>query len=75
MDDLHEKCKHEIAHFDKLSICACDCNNDWTPRDLGSGEIIDTPRPAVEDLDSEDDDETQEPAASKPHTVRRKTTH
>lgn len=25
------KCVHEIAWFDKLSICSCECNADWKP--------------------------------------------
>jgi len=72
MDGIHKDCHHELSHFEKLWVCQCDCNVDWVPQDLGSGEIIDEPKPVV----AEEDDEVKEPAPtekpSAPTTVRRK---
>lgn len=34
----HESCKHELAYYDKLWICSCDCNKDWVPQDLNNQE-------------------------------------
>jgi hypothetical protein len=83
MDGHHgEKCKHEIAFFDKLHVCACDCNKDWTPQDLGSGELFHAPKPVAkpvttdEDTDEEPEETPEEPAqepAKKVKPVRRKT--
>ena len=29
--DTHDSCPHEIAWYDKLWICGCDCNKGWKP--------------------------------------------
>ena len=31
LETLHSKCPHEIAWYDKLWICGCDCNKNWKP--------------------------------------------
>ena len=31
LETLHNKCPHEIAWYDKLWICGCDCNKNWKP--------------------------------------------
>ena len=31
LETSHDKCPHEIAWYDKLWICGCDCNKSWKP--------------------------------------------
>ena len=31
LEASHAKCPHEIAWYDKLWICGCDCNKKWKP--------------------------------------------
>ena len=33
-DTFHENCYHEIAWFEKLWVCACECNASWVPKNV-----------------------------------------
>lgn len=33
-DTKCEKCAHEIAWYEKLWVCSCDCNKSWKPKAL-----------------------------------------
>lgn len=77
MDGIHgDKCKHETPHFEKLWVCKCECNKDWVPQDLGSGEIIEESKPVIAETSDETSDEVKEPVQpekpSAPPRVRRK---
>lgn len=50
MDAIHEKCKHETAYYEKLWLCGCECNKDWTPVDVGAYEIVRAPKKEEEEL-------------------------
>jgi hypothetical protein len=63
LDSFHETCVHEIAFFDKLHVCMCDCNKEWIPQDFGSGELKHEPKPVSKPVvtDENKDEETPEP--------------
>jgi len=31
-DSYHRGCKHEVAYYEKLWLCSCECNSEWTPK-------------------------------------------
>ena len=31
-ESYHERCRREVAWYDKLWVCGCDCNKDWIPQ-------------------------------------------
>ena len=33
-DTFHENCAHEIPWFEKLWVCACECNASWVPKNV-----------------------------------------
>lgn len=78
IDGFHESCKHEHSFFDKLYVCRCDCNKDWVPQDLGTGEIkpVEKPKPKPIEITGEEDEEEPEEETpevpKKPKPIRRK---
>lgn len=50
LDKICQSCKHEVAYYEKLWICGCECNKDWVPQDVGAYEIKRSPKKVEEEL-------------------------
>jgi hypothetical protein len=54
-ESYHRGCNHETGYYDKLWVCACDCNAEWVPQAVTverGGKILESateplPRPEV----------------------------
>lgn len=48
-----KNCKHEVAYYEKLWICPCECNKDWVPQDVGAYEIKRQERKQTEEIEDD----------------------